>query len=158
MHWSARAQKAANQRTELIAAEKRERLRQQGDIITANLWNMKKGQRLLRAENFYDPAGGVCEIPLDPLKTPQQNAAKYYKEYTKARNAEKFLTEQIAIAEREEEYLASVLDELSRAEGESDLSESDRSSPAPATSDIRKTRRGGSAHRRSPCFSAPPRY
>ncbi len=115
--------KLANQRTELLNTEKREWLRQQGDIITANLWNMKKGQRVLRTENFYDPSGSVCEIPLDPLKTPQQNAAKYYKDYTKARNAEKYLTEQIAIAEREEEYLSSVLDEIVRAEGESDLSE-----------------------------------
>ena len=115
--------KLVNQRTELLNTEKREWLRQQGDIITANLWNMKKGQRVLKAENFYDPAGSVCEIPLDPLKTPQQNAARYYKDYTKARNAEKYLTEQIAIAEREEEYLSSVLDELSRAEGESDLVE-----------------------------------
>ena len=115
--------KLMNQRTELLATEKREEYRQRGDLITANLWNMQKGQRVLRTENFYDPAGGVCEIPLDPLKTPQQNAAKYYKDYTKARNAEKYLTEQIALAEREEEYLSSVLDEISRAEGESDLSE-----------------------------------
>ena len=28
-------------------------------------------------------------IPLDPLLTPQQNAAKYYKEYNKAKTAEK---------------------------------------------------------------------
>ena len=31
---------------------------------------------MLRTENYYDPDGGQVEIPLDPLKTPQQNAAR----------------------------------------------------------------------------------
>ena len=59
--------------------------------------------------------------PLDPLLTPQQNAAKYYKRYTKARTAEKYLTEQMAIAERDEAYLESVLEELRQAETEQDF-------------------------------------
>ena len=58
-----------------------------GDLITANLYRMEKGARVLRTENYYDPDGGQVEIPLDPLKTPQQNAARYYKNYTKAKTA-----------------------------------------------------------------------
>ena len=45
----------------------------------------------------YDPDGGEVEIKLDPLLTPQQNAAKYYKEYNKAKTAESILTLQLYI-------------------------------------------------------------
>ncbi|MCD7917369.1 MAG: NFACT family protein, partial [Clostridiales bacterium] len=62
-------------------------------------------------------------IPLDPLLTPQDKAAKYYKRYTKAKTASKVLTEQIAKGERELDYLDSVLEAVHRAEGERDLAE-----------------------------------
>ena len=37
-----------------------------GDLITANLYRMEKGARVLRTEYYYDPDGGQVEIPLDP--------------------------------------------------------------------------------------------
>ena len=58
---------------------------------------------------------------LNPAVSPQQNAAKFYKDYQKAKTAEKVLTEQIAKGEAELSYLASVLDELSRVESERDM-------------------------------------
>jgi len=82
---------------------------------------MKKGQIELVAEDFYSQDGGKRSIRLDPLKTPQQNAARYYKEYSKAKNAEKYLTEQMQLGENELEYLESVLEEIEQAEGERDL-------------------------------------
>ena len=77
----------------------------------------------LRAQNFYDPEGGEVEIPLDPLLTPQQNAAKYYKEYNKAKTAEEMLTIQLEKGRRELDYLNSVLEAIALAEGERDLQE-----------------------------------
>ncbi|MEG2988549.1 MAG: NFACT RNA binding domain-containing protein, partial [Oscillospiraceae bacterium] len=65
-------------------------------------------------------------IQLDPLLTPQQNAAKYYKNYTKAKTAEGVLTEQIAKGEDELSYLDSVLENLTLAEGERDILETRR--------------------------------
>ena len=62
-------------------------------------------------------------IKLDPALTPNQNAQKYYKEYRKAKTAQEKLTEQIALAQKELEYLESVLDALARAETERDLAE-----------------------------------
>lgn len=75
----------------------------------------------METENFYDPECRPVAIPLDPLLTPQQNAAKYYKRYTKAKTAEKYLAEQMALARRDLDYLESVLEELSRAETEQDF-------------------------------------
>ena len=111
------------QRSELEKTAEREVLRRYGDLITANMYRLKKGDRSVDAEDFYDESGPVVQIELDPLKTPQQNAAKYYKDYTKAKTAEIHLTEQIAKGETEAAYLESVLDEIERAEGESDLIE-----------------------------------
>lgn len=117
------ARKLENQRRERAKALDREQLRQWGDIITSNLYAMERGMSRLRAVNYYDPDGGEVEIKLDPLLTPQQNAAKYYKEYNKAKTAEQALTVQIEKGGRELEYLNSVLENITLAEGERDLQE-----------------------------------
>ena len=111
------------QRKEYESTLDRERLRQLGDIVTANIHSIARGQQLLRVTDFYDPEMREIEVPLKPNLSPQQNAAKFYKDYTKAKHAEKILSEQIAHGEMEEKYLAAVLDELNRAENERDLSE-----------------------------------
>ncbi|MDD7650980.1 MAG: NFACT RNA binding domain-containing protein [Candidatus Faecousia sp.] len=115
--------KMALQEKERLTAQDREHLRQMGDIVTANLHAITKGQRILEAENFYDPDMKQIQIPLSPLLSPQQNAAKFYKEYAKAKNAEKELTRQLELGRGELEYLESVLEELDRAENEQELEE-----------------------------------
>ena len=117
------ARKMGNQARELEATKNRERLRELGDILTSNLHLMEKGMSTFRTMDFYDPEGGEVDIPLDPLLTPQQNAAKYYKEYNKAKTAEEMLTIQIEKGEKELEYLNSVLENIALAEGEKDLQE-----------------------------------
>lgn len=115
--------KLAVQRKEREASLDRETLRRRGDIVTANLHAMTRGMTVLRAEDFYQEDMPEVEIPLRPELSPQQNAARFYKEYNKAKHAEKILAEQIARGEIEEEYLGAVLDELNRAENERDLAE-----------------------------------
>ena len=115
--------KLANQEKELEATYDRERLRQLGDVVTANLHLIQRGQARLIAADFYDPEMRQIEIPLNVTLSPQQNAAKYYKDYNKAKHAEKFLTEQLALGRTEEAYLSSVLEALSRAESERDISD-----------------------------------
>ena len=117
------ARRIANQEKELAAAADRERMRQFGDIITSNLHTMRRGMTVLRAMDFYDPEGREVDIPLDPLKTPQQNAAKYYKDYTKAKTAEEMLQIQLAKGRSELEYLESVLENITLSEGDRDLQE-----------------------------------
>ena len=117
------ARKLEIQRKELAATLDRERLRQLGDIVTANLHAICRGQVRLTAVDFYDPEMKEIDIPLSPQISPQQNAAKFYKDYNRAKTAEKVLTEQIAKGEVELDYVNSILDELSRAETEKDVSE-----------------------------------
>ncbi len=119
-----RASRKLNLRLEeRSATAKRETWRQYGDLIKANIYRMKRGEGSLTADNFYDPNGGQVTIPLDVKLSPQQNAARYYKLYTKAKNAEKVLSGQIEEAQAELDYLESVLEELQRAAGERDLAE-----------------------------------
>ncbi len=115
--------KLAIQEKELTATFDRERLRQLGDIVTANIHRITKGQTVLEAEDFYDEAMKTIQIPISPILSPQQNAAKFYKDYTRMKNAEKELTKQMALGEQELAYLQSVLEELGRAESEQELEE-----------------------------------
>lgn len=113
--------KISAQRQELLRTESREVKKRFGDLITANMYRMKKGEAELVTEDFYEDTCPRISIPLDPLKTPQQNAAAYYKEYNKLKAAVCHLTEQIELGEQAVEYLESVLEEIDRAEGERDL-------------------------------------
>ena len=115
--------KLAIQEKELEATYDRERLRQLGDIVTANIHKIQKGQTVVRCEDFYDEEMKEIDIPISPILSPQQNAAKFYKDYAKLKNAEKELTRQIEIGENEYVYLRSVLEELDRAGTEAELEE-----------------------------------
>ena len=117
------ARKIGNQEKELAATLDRDRLRELGDILTSSLHLMKKGMSRLRTVDFYDPDGKEVDIKLDPLLTPQQNAAKYYKDYNKAKKAEEMLTIQLEKGRKELDYLNSVLENITLAEGERDLQE-----------------------------------
>ena len=115
--------KLAIQEKELEATFDRERLRQLGDIVTANIHRIVKGQTVIECEDFYDENMTRIEIPISAILSPQQNAAKFYKDYAKLKTAEKELTRQIALGEQELEYLKSVLEELNRAQTDGELEE-----------------------------------
>lgn len=115
--------KLAQQEKDYAQTQERDQLRICGDLITANLYRMERGSGHLVCENFYDEAGGEITISLDPLLTPQQNAAKYYKRYTKAKTAERYLREQMEIARRDIAYLESVLEEVRHAESDQDFAD-----------------------------------
>jgi predicted ribosome quality control (RQC) complex YloA/Tae2 family protein len=111
------------QKAELEESAKRDYLRECGDLITANIHAMKSGQVALIAHDFYSGDGKTREIKLDPLLTPQQNAARYYKAYTKAKNAAKHLNGQIEPGENELEYVESVIEQIQRVSTVTDLDE-----------------------------------
>ena len=115
--------KLAIQEQELEATYDRERLRQLGDIVTANIHRIVKGQTSVSCEDFYDENMASIDIPISPILSPQQNAAKFYKDYAKLKNAEKELTKQIELGENELHYLKSVLEELNRAQTDAELEE-----------------------------------
>ena len=115
------ARKLQNQREELKECAKREELKIKGDLISANLYVLQKGDSKAIVQNFYDENGGMVEIELDMLLTPAQNAQRYYSLYRKADTAEKMLQKLIVQGEEEFAYIDTVFDALTRASGEAEL-------------------------------------
>ena len=111
------------QRDELIECKNKDALKLYGDLVSANMYRIQKGDEVLIAENFYDENLPQVEIKLDIMKTPSQNAQYYYNEYKKSITAEQKLAEQIEKGEEELAYLDSVFDALTRASTNSDISQ-----------------------------------
>ena len=119
-----RQQRKLNARyEELKKSEDREGVRKTAELITANLYRLKKGDSVLRCQDYYDPDCPEIEIRLDPLKTPQQNAAAMFKDYNKRKAAAEHLTTLIADGEAQLDYLNSVLELIGAAESEKDLAD-----------------------------------
>ncbi len=110
------------QKTELDACADRETLRISAELINANLYRLEKGASHYDLENYYDN-NNIIRIKADPALSPAQNSQKYFKDYKKTYTAEKKLTEQIKQGMEDLEYIDSVLDTLSRAEGEKDIAQ-----------------------------------
>ena len=115
--------KLAAQEKELLDCRDRDKWRIYGELITANLYRMERGMSRLTTQNYYDPDCADVDIPLDVRLSPQENAAKYFKKYTKAKTAEKYLTEQLEKGRAELMYLESVQQELALAESEQDFND-----------------------------------
>ena len=115
--------KTSLQLEELENSEKKEEYKLFGDLITANIYAMHRGMKQATVINYYDENCDNVTIPLDERLTPSQNAQRYYKKYTKAKNAEAELKKQLEISEKELLYIDSVLDHLTRAHGQSELDE-----------------------------------
>lgn len=114
--------KAVNREKELEDCKDKETYKIFGDLINANQYRLEKGQPYYDLENYYDDNKPV-RIPADIFLTPAQNAQKYYKEYRKKQIAETKLNDFIAEANAEARYFESVIDALSRAETDSEISE-----------------------------------
>ncbi len=115
------ARKIALQSSELERCKDKDKLRLFGELIVANLYRLEKGKDFYEVENYYDNFN-LIKIPCNPALSPQENQKKYYKDYRKAQVAEKMLAELISEGEKEIVYLESVLDELSRADTDSEIS------------------------------------
>ena len=83
-----------------------------GELLTANLHQAKKGMKEIEVVNYYDEDQGKTIIPLNPLKTPSENAQKYFSRYQKAKNAVGIVQEQIVKAKQELAYFEALHQQL----------------------------------------------
>ncbi len=115
--------KCEAQQGELADAREGDAWKTRGDLVTANLWQLKRGDtRLVAVDYAVDPPCEVT-IELDSRLTPAANAQRFYKFYNKAKHARATLAEQIAHSREEIQYLESVEAFLDAAESEQDLME-----------------------------------
>ena len=115
--------KIALQKQDLAACADKDRYKLWGDLITANIWRLSRGEEKVELENYYSDDCAPITVPLDKRLSPQANAQRCYKKYNKSKTAEVELAKQIKIAESELGYIYTVFDSLSRAESESDILE-----------------------------------
>lgn len=115
------SRKISLRQQELKRCEDKDTYKLYGELIVANLYRLQKGTSFYEVENYYDDCKTI-RIPCNPALSPQENQKKYYKEYRKAQTAEKLLVELILKGEEELIYLESVLDELSRADTDAEIS------------------------------------
>lgn len=112
--------KAINRTQELEDCKDKETYKLFGDLIAANMYRLEKGVPYYDLENYYDN-NKIVRVPADIMLTPSQNSQKYYKEYRKKQVAESKLNEFINEANDEAEYFESVIDSLSRAETDGEI-------------------------------------
>lgn len=103
--------------------ENRDTLRLFGELITANIYSIKKGMTTAELPNFYSENYETVSIPLDGNKTPSENAQKYFKSYNKAKRTFDALQEQILSNNDELEYLEGVLTSVGNCTNEQDIKE-----------------------------------
>lgn len=116
------ARKINVRKAELQKSENREELRIFAELITANQYRLTEKSSVYSVENYYDE-NKLVDISVNPALSAQQNAQRYYKEYKKASNAEKLLHSLIEEGEQELVYLDTVIDNLSRADSDREISE-----------------------------------
>jgi len=94
-----------------------------GELITANLYRLKDiHSDFVELENYYDSNNSI-KIPLDIKYTPNVNAKRYFKKYTKLKNAFQIVSEQKAETEMELNYIESIVYELDNCSTVEDVQE-----------------------------------
>lgn len=107
----------------LANADKTEQNRIYGDLLTANLHLLGKGQESVTLQNYYDESLPMVTIPVSTRLTPVQNAQSYYKKYRKAKVAEQYAEQQLVQIDRDLALLEGALDDLDKCESSADMAE-----------------------------------
>ena len=115
--------KLAIQREALRDSARGEEYKRAGDLITANIYRIKRGDKMLSAVDYYDENCPQITIELDERLSPAANAQRMYKLYNKCKTAKTVLGEQILKWEEELRYIDSVQVFLDSAATEQDISD-----------------------------------
>jgi len=92
-----------------------------GELINTYGYNLEEGAKVLEAHNYYNDT--MVSIPLDPRKTPQENANKYFAKYNKQKRTFTALSKLIEETKNEIVYLDSISNSLEIALNEDDLTQ-----------------------------------
>jgi len=96
-------------------------LRKKGDLLTASLHLIKKGDQLAKIPDYYAQGQPLVQIELNPRLGPSENAQSYYKGYNKARSALKSLEQLLTETKTELDYLREVKGLIEAAKDLDDL-------------------------------------
>ncbi len=108
---------------ELNNGEKAEEARICGDLLTANLYRIRRGEEKVTVDNYYDPTGGRKTIALDVRLSPGQNAQRYYKKYQKLNEARKHARQQAEVVRADLDFAEAQADDVRKCRSVEELEE-----------------------------------
>ncbi|BDR60493.1 Rqc2 family fibronectin-binding protein [Lactobacillus xylocopicola] len=100
---------------QLDQAENSENYRICGEILNANLGQVKSGMTKIVLPNYYDN-NQPLEIKLDSALSPARNGQKYFTRYKKLRDSIKHVKEQITLAQSNLAYFETIQTAIDNAE------------------------------------------
>jgi len=101
---------------DLDRTERAEEYRIKGELILANIHQIKKGDKLVRVPNFYAEDLAEMDIALDVRVGASENSQKYFKRYNKAKVAVEHIQAQMVKTEQEIAYFESLKTHLETAD------------------------------------------
>ena len=113
----------AGMRDKLSECRDMEGIKLKGELITANIYSIERGDTRLEAVNYYDENCGKIIIELDKTLSPSQNAQKYYKKYAKLKRTKQNVEAQLEAAQAQKDYFSGINAHICAAESLSDLEE-----------------------------------
>lgn len=102
---------------EQAAAGKLDTFQLYGELLTANSYAIQKGATEAVVDNYYEE-GTTVTIPLDPRKSPIDNAQRFYTRYAKAKTALIMIAEQLEKAEEDIAYFEMIKQQVMQASPE----------------------------------------
>ncbi|REK77847.1 Rqc2 family fibronectin-binding protein [Paenibacillus paeoniae] len=99
----------------LLEAQDAEKYRVLGELLTAYMHQFNRGDESIELVNFYDEEQAVVNIQLDPQLTPSENAQRYFRRYTKYRNSQTVVAQQMELAKAEIAYFETLIQQLNDA-------------------------------------------
>ncbi|MCX7842945.1 MAG: NFACT family protein [Clostridia bacterium] len=115
--------KISIQQEKLREVSDREKLKLYGELVTANIYCIPRNAKKVSLLNYYSEDREYVDVPLDENLSPQENAQRYFKRYSKAKSAFIHTSHQLEESLRELEYLESVLHMLDISSNLQEISE-----------------------------------
>lgn len=117
-----------NKKTDILMnnlkeCEKKDTYRIYGELLTSNIYNLKKGDSKAEVQDYYSYDMKYVTIKLDENKSPSENIQYYFKKYNKSKKTEEAAVQQLEVTRLEIEYLQSVLTNIKNSESYEDIEE-----------------------------------
>lgn len=96
-------------------AQDSDKFRVLGELLTAYMHQINRGDSEVTLINFYDEEQSEITIQLDPQLTPSENAQRYFRKYAKQKGSISYLNEQMELAKAEAAYFEAVHEQLEHA-------------------------------------------
>ncbi|PWU68923.1 Rqc2 family fibronectin-binding protein [Gracilibacillus dipsosauri] len=106
----------------LEEAEHADRYQRDGELLTAHMHLVRKGDKQVEVTDYYDPNQVTRTIKLNEHKTPSENAQAFFKKYHKLKKSKQMVEEEKKKANEEIVYLEEIIEQINSAR-EQDIEE-----------------------------------